>query len=64
MIKKIDSVLNWILVALFIALACCGCIAIPALAFSFVLVFIGGIVVRMVMNKKNNSNIIEFKRKD
>lgn len=63
MIKKIDNVLNWILVALFIALAFCGCVAIPALAFSFALVFVGAVIVRMV-TKKKDSNIIEFKRKD
>lgn len=63
MIKKIDSILNWILVALFIALACCGCITIPALAFSFAIVFIIAVMARMAVKKKD-SNIIEFKRKD
>lgn len=63
MIKKIDSILNWILIALFIALACCGGVAIPALAISFAIVFIIAVMARMAA-KKENSNIIEFKRKD
>lgn len=63
MIKKIDEFLNWILVALFIALACCGGVAIPALAVSFAIVFIIAVIARMAA-KKENSNIIEFKRKD
>lgn len=63
MIKKVNEVLNWILVILFIGLACCGCVAIPALAFSFAIVFIIAVIVKMIENKKE-SNIIKFKRKD
>lgn len=63
MIKKIDELLNWILVALFIALACCGGVAIPALAVSFAIVFIIAVMAGIAA-KKENSNIIEFKRKD
>lgn len=64
MIKKIDSILNWILVALFIALACCGGVAIPALAVSFAIVFIIAVIARMAVKKEQDSNIIDFKRKD
>lgn len=63
MMKKIDELLNWILVALFIALACCGGVAIPALAVSFAIIFIIAVIARMAAKKEDN-NIIEFKRKD
>lgn len=64
MIKKVNEVLNWILVILFIALAFCGCIGVPALAFSFAIVFIVAVIIKMIENKKEKSNVIKFKRKD
>lgn len=64
MIKKIDNALNWILVVLVIIAAVMGMVSIPALAIAVGAGFIAAVIVRMIINKKNDSNIIKFKRKD
>lgn len=62
MIKKIDTVLNWILIVLLIVAALVGFFTEIAIAAAWVGIFIAAIIVRMICNKKD-SNIIKFKRK-
>lgn len=62
MIKKIDTILNWILVALLLVAAGIGFFTETIIAIVWVGIFVAAIVVRMIINKKD-SNIIKFKRK-
>lgn len=59
MIKKIDELLNWILVALFIVAALIGFLTETVIAAAWVGVFIAALIVRLICEKKVN-----FKRKE
>ena len=59
MIKKIDTFLNWLLVALLIVAALIGFLTETIIAAIWVGVFIAALIVRLICEKKVN-----FKRKE
>lgn len=59
MIKKIDTFLNWLLVALLIVAALIGFLTETVIAAVWVGVFIAALIVRLICEKK-----VSFKRKE
>ena len=59
MIKKIDTFLNWLLVALLIVATLIGFLTETVIAAAWVGVFIAALIVRLICEKK-----VSFKRKE